>query len=303
MVTVVEMLGLPRNAGLSGAGLSADEMSRSALLVDPVGVVRAATPAAISVIGGDAPEGKHWTDALALAPARENANRWLRRSTPGASGSHFHALTERGQRLVLSIARVIARGTHVNGRVLIVARASNAVSFDVDTWYEVFTVAEGFGKLVDLDPRNGRPAAFAGRRCYQMLMGRDEPCTECPVLAARRGKSATTVRVVEGFPDKTFHMLRATPRTETTYRVQLRVLTPADVSAVHQAKLALVAAQALLSEREQTVLELLLTSASLDDIARQLKVTRRTIKFHQENIFNKLGAESRIHLFEMLAAA
>jgi DNA-binding NarL/FixJ family response regulator len=48
-----------------------------------------------------------------------------------------------------------------------------------------------------------------------------------------------------------------------------------------------------LSPREREVLALLVEGRSNKEIAAELKVTERTVKFHVTAIFNKLGAENR----------
>jgi NarL family two-component system response regulator YdfI len=48
-----------------------------------------------------------------------------------------------------------------------------------------------------------------------------------------------------------------------------------------------------LSQREQQVLELIVTGASNKEIAMQLGITERTVKAHVTSILNKLGANSR----------
>ncbi|HMQ35322.1 MAG TPA: response regulator transcription factor [Chloroflexaceae bacterium] len=48
-----------------------------------------------------------------------------------------------------------------------------------------------------------------------------------------------------------------------------------------------------LSEREQTVLSLLLHGMANDAIAARLRVSRATVKFHLRNIYSKLGVRSR----------
>ena len=49
----------------------------------------------------------------------------------------------------------------------------------------------------------------------------------------------------------------------------------------------------LLSPRERTVLRLVSSGLSSKQIARQLSITERTVKFHISSILNKLGAENR----------
>ena len=49
----------------------------------------------------------------------------------------------------------------------------------------------------------------------------------------------------------------------------------------------------VLSERQREVLRLVADGRSNKQIARQLSITERTVKFHITSIFNKLGADNR----------
>lgn len=49
----------------------------------------------------------------------------------------------------------------------------------------------------------------------------------------------------------------------------------------------------ILSERERQVLRLVARGRSNKQIARDLTITERTVKFHMTSIFNKLGADNR----------
>jgi DNA-binding CsgD family transcriptional regulator len=73
-----------------------------------------------------------------------------------------------------------------------------------------------------------------------------------------------------------------------------RVLT-----AIYQARIDAIAERGRLSERERTVLQHLLVGRSLDEIATSLALSRRTIKFHQLNILQKLGVDSRVELIRI----
>ena len=56
---------------------------------------------------------------------------------------------------------------------------------------------------------------------------------------------------------------------------------------------------ARLTEREREVLDLLLLGRTHEDIAQLLGISERTSKFHQANLFTKLGAESRLDLLRL----
>ncbi|HLW59840.1 MAG TPA: response regulator transcription factor [bacterium] len=56
-----------------------------------------------------------------------------------------------------------------------------------------------------------------------------------------------------------------------------------------------------LSGRERQVLRLVAQGMSNKQIARQLSITERTVKFHMTSIFNKLGAENRAQAIALAA--
>jgi DNA-binding NarL/FixJ family response regulator len=57
--------------------------------------------------------------------------------------------------------------------------------------------------------------------------------------------------------------------------------------------------QAHLTTREREVLDLLLLGRTHEDIGTLLGISERTSKFHQANLLNKLGAESRLDLLRL----
>jgi DNA-binding NarL/FixJ family response regulator len=88
--------------------------------------------------------------------------------------------------------------------------------------------------------------------------------------------------------------VRAMLRVRAHYN-QLRT-SAADVDSLLRNRREQIVSGAKLSAREREVLELLLLGRTHEDIGTALGITARTSKFHQENILQKLGAESRIDL-------
>jgi DNA-binding CsgD family transcriptional regulator len=74
----------------------------------------------------------------------------------------------------------------------------------------------------------------------------------------------------------------------------------AELSAVLERRLAQVARSAALSPREQEVLQLLLLGRNYTEIGVALQITPRTARFHQRNVLEKIGAESRLDLVRLL---
>jgi DNA-binding CsgD family transcriptional regulator len=83
-------------------------------------------------------------------------------------------------------------------------------------------------------------------------------------------------------------------------QVRVRAIAQASLVAIHQARIQALATKAHLTDRERDVLSFLLLGRTLDDIAGLLSLSRRTVKFHQGNILQKLGADSRADLIRFV---
>jgi DNA-binding CsgD family transcriptional regulator len=89
---------------------------------------------------------------------------------------------------------------------------------------------------------------------------------------------------------------------------QVRAATPGGESALSfdelrikvRERVASVAHKVKLTPREVEILERLCLGHSAEEIARQLSIRPRTVKFHQENLLRKTGANSRVELFRKL---
>ena len=83
-------------------------------------------------------------------------------------------------------------------------------------------------------------------------------------------------------------------------RVTVRYLPARVLPDLVDAKAARTAGEAALSERERQVLTLLLRGRGVEDIATMLEIAPRTVKFHQANVLQKLGADSRLDLLRVI---
>jgi len=96
-------------------------------------------------------------------------------------------------------------------------------------------------------------------------------------------------------------LLRARVRALLRIRTQYREARAAqDIEAVLRARRERAANEARLSPRERDVLELLLLGRSHKDIGLVLDITSRTVMYHQANILEKLGADSRMDLLRLV---
>jgi DNA-binding CsgD family transcriptional regulator len=73
-----------------------------------------------------------------------------------------------------------------------------------------------------------------------------------------------------------------------------------DLSAALERRVAQIARSAALSPREHEVLQLLLLGRNYAEIGVALQITPRTARFHQHNVLEKIGAESRLDIIRLL---
>jgi DNA-binding CsgD family transcriptional regulator len=100
--------------------------------------------------------------------------------------------------------------------------------------------------------------------------------------------------------DDTFRVVTARLVDENTVRVTVRCLEAGVLPDLVDAKIARVAEASGLSDRERQVLQLLLRGRGVEDIATMLEIAPRTVKFHQANVLQKLGADSRLDLLRVV---
>jgi DNA-binding CsgD family transcriptional regulator len=171
--------------------------------------------------------------------------------------------------------------------------------------YEISVVGPEFGALLRLFS-SGECVPIAGGRshCYSLLYGQQQPCDDCPVL---RMASAPWPRIlVRPSTDKTaterptFEVVTAEALSATHVRVKVRNICGNTLDAIQQAKVERLAVQAHLSPREREVLGYLLLGRSIEDMAKLVGISPRTVKHHQASVLEKLGADSRADLMRLI---
>lgn len=96
------------------------------------------------------------------------------------------------------------------------------------------------------------------------------------------------------------HILTIEPLGRQSSRLRIRTVASNLLKLLLEAQVLAVGQARGLSARELQVLRLLVTGHSLDDIAHELGITSRTVKFHQANMLPKLGADSRFDVIRAL---
>lgn len=148
-------------------------------------------------------------------------------------------------------------------------------------------------------PADAFPRAEAQRPCWEQVFGRAAECPGCPVRKLAKGARAATV-VARGPGHFQLEVRVAERRDEGTAAVTSFTVDGGLYSDLIAARVAWLADQAKLSDRERQLLDLLLMGRSLDDVAVVSGITARTAKYHQQNLLKKLGADSRLDLFRLL---
>jgi DNA-binding CsgD family transcriptional regulator len=100
--------------------------------------------------------------------------------------------------------------------------------------------------------------------------------------------------------DRAFRVVTGLEVDQRTVRVTVRCVDSRLLPDLVDAKIGRVADSSGLSERERQVLRLLLRGRGVEDIATMLEIAPRTVKFHQANVLQKLGADSRLDLLRVV---
>lgn len=167
--------------------------------------------------------------------------------------------------------------------------------------YEVERRGEGPSVLVSIV--KGGTARSAGRLggspCFKELHGRSEPCPGCPVERSMvTGRAARSV-IRRGGGTTRFDVVSARLVAPHRHRVSVWPIDDALLSQLVVARVDALCERAGLSARERAALDLLMLGSSQEDIARELRISVRTVKYHQGNVHRKLGAESRLDLMRL----
>jgi PAS domain S-box-containing protein len=288
-----------------------ERQERATVLLDGEGRVLLFNRAMESALGYSRFEvqGRSWIEACVWDDDRPQAERWLKEALRGAiQRQSTVAVTRAGSFLEVDFEfSLLSAGT--NQALLATAQkiepraalkppgATRGIEYEVHTSGEFGLLRRVFqdGEVV---PLKGK-----GARCFSLVHGRDEPCPHCPLL--KRGPwPRCEVRAVSADPDSgsalKFEVTVAEDLGNALARVRVSTMSESVLTAMHLAKLDQVAARGNLSLREQQVVRQLMLGLSIDEIAEVLEISPRTVKFHQANLLQKLGADSRVDLLRVI---
>lgn len=283
------------------ATLVTDALDQPVLLIGKSGVVRLVNAALESLLG--------W-------PREQLLDTPLERVIPPPRHAAFHALLEAalqgarrtgdvvvmtasGVSLVLSLE--LALVTHPDEPGIVCRAVASRVDDSPlrewsDTWLEI-DVEGDFGAIGAVKG-HGQHAAV-GDRCYRVVAGLDAPCPGCPLRELPVGHAAEDLHVL---PDERVMHWRAVRLTRETGQITHTLMGSDVVNKLLRARLDVLATRSLLSEREREILDELVAGRTLEEIARALRISTRTVRFHQDNVLAKLGIDSRLELIRLLLA-
>jgi len=280
--------------------LIAERAGLPVVVMSGAGDVLLLGPAAEQALGIGADSiGSNWIDRYVQSTAADSARWYLNKAFAGALRKLELPLhTAHGASIAHFDAQPVGRDQ--DGVLLLLLERlvpvpREAASTDHD--YEVEGVASGALRLkkfrragVELGKREGA--------CFEALHGRSTPCDDCPLLRGQNGSTEDVV--VRARPPLDYVVTTFTRRGHDEAHVSVRSLTMASLAAVLQAKLGELAERARLSKRERSVFAYLMDGRAVEDIANALEISPRTVKFHQANLLQKLGADSRTDLMRLV---
>ena len=222
-----------------------------------------------------------------------------------ATGGDLPLVTREGRRITMHAE--LSRETRGRRRALVVVsqgvrEVEAGSTLAADCCCDVSRTGSGGGIVTlarFLDPsRDG--LSYVGRPIEELLdaLGCGAAMRWVGTVLADETHDASEVLLPES--QDTFRVVTAESVDDTTVRVTIRYLPTRLLPELVDAKVARTAGDGALSERERQVLTLLLRGRGVEDIATMLEIAPRTVKFHQANVLQKLGADSRLDLLRVI---
>jgi len=145
-------------------------------------------------------------------------------------------------------------------------------------------------------------STFGNMPCWQFLQNRSTPCARCPVFGDTPPAERQGGWTILDNTDGSYQLLQANLADDAAEVLLLR-LSAALLGLLCRDKLRRIAQGARLSQQELRVLEQMAEGFQTKEIASQLHISTRTVKFHGMNLLRKLGAESRIGLLKLVLSS
>ncbi len=292
------------------ASILGERSERPIVLLDRVGRIRMFNRAMEQVLGWRRfeIEGELWAQACTPPEHQQEAERWVGDALRGALWS-FEALsvTNTGAHILFRfefslVGKGTTQGLLVTATQWKLTEPSKPEIAGCDFDYEIATDPSSFGAVSRLfvDAERIRiPEKDA--RCFAVIHGLQEPCAGCPVLRTDAPWPRVVVRhIKQGETAGAFEIKSADRVDSGLVRIRTRTLSDHTLEAIHMAKVQQLADRADLSAREREILMYLLLGRTIEDISSLVGIAARTVKYHQANVLQKLGADSRSDLMRLL---
>jgi DNA-binding CsgD family transcriptional regulator len=288
------------------AALLADRLVAPLVLLDGKGRIWLCNAAMEELLGRPRLEllGRNWVDEVVSPEDADAVHVRLKEALTGAiKRCDCPANLHSGSALITFETTAVGNGA--DAAVLATAIAVKRPTQEIDQHgvtdlqYEISTAVNDFGRICRV--RGGdAPLAdkLVGARCFAAIHQRQEPCVGCPALVPD-GNSRKTSVVASGRDDAPFAVVTAEPSTNGTRAMTAHFFGPSVARGLMRARMHALAEAAGLSAREREVLSLLLLGRSYAEIGSALGIGERTVKYHQTNILEKLGADSRVDLMRL----
>jgi PAS domain S-box-containing protein len=287
--------------------LLADSLAKPTFVLDRAGTIRMVNAAAERATGWrrQAVIGAHWCEFLTPTHPRSDKERWATDALRGMikEGS-FRARAEDGAPLAIDFD-ISPVGDGRAKALLLVATRVELVDLSAEPAtiirYQLSTAAVSFGVL-EYVATESHTRYLAGRelRCFNYLYELDKPCRKCPALPSASSSWPRVEVRAHASLDDCYEVVHATQVEGGAVQVHVRRIRDAELRRMFSAKLKRIGEKANLTAREHAVLEHLMAGRGPEEIATLLSVSSRTVKFHQANILEKLGAESRNDILRLL---
>jgi len=292
------------------ASVLGERNDRPLVLLDRTGRIRMFNRAIEHVLGWSRfeVEGELWTRVCTAPERQDETRRWLGDAMRGALWSfEAYALTNTGGQVKLRLeSSLVGRGTS-QGLLLTVtqwqaAESSNRIVPGSDLDYDITIEPTMFGALEKLVVDSEPIRVPEDARCYASIHGQQRPCENCPALRSDNEPwpRVSVQHVADEDGGAAFEIKSAQRIDGSLVRIRKRTITDHTLEAIHAAKIQQLSDRAELSAREREILTYLLLGRNIEDIGMLVGIAARTVKYHQANVLQKLGADSRADLMRLL---
>lgn len=280
--------------------------TQPAMIIDASQRVRFANERMQGVLGWLPDEPSAGLDAYVAASDRQHVRKLLSSGFKGdACEGELPVVTRGGRRLAMRVTLTPEGKGRSRSLVLVAAEVREAGDAAVsigDCTMDVSRVGPRLGRIESLRfmEQGHDSRRHVGAAVGDLLESIGASSAMAAVDSVLHGRAPEASAASLPASERSFRLVTARALDDRTARIVLRCFDARVMSELVDAKVARVADARGLSDRERQVLQLLLRGRGLADIATMLEIAPRTVKFHQANVLQKLGADSRFDLLRVV---